>query len=208
MHPIYVYIIQVNFALVLFYLLYSLILKSDTFLQIRRFYFISAIVFSLVYPCFVLPGLTNIVSFRLNEPTVVETVISIGAPSFEIISEGDTVETSSFHIPWKALLSIAYLVVTLFFIIRFLWQLVTILRMRMKSKKIIISGIEVYDLDKNVTPFSFLGMIFINSQMHSEEELAQIIIHEHTHVNEKHSLDVLLIEIVLLFLNGILLSGC
>ena len=199
MHPIFIYIIQVNCALVLFYLLYATVLKSDTFLTIRRFYFISSIVFSLVYPCFVVPGLTDVLSFRVEEPSAVETAVFIEKPTFEMVAEGQTEEADSFHIPWRALLGIVYMVVTLFFIFRFLWQLASIFRIRLKSKKTIVSGIEVYDLKNNLTPFSFLGMIFINSDMHSEEELAQIIIHEHTHVREKHSLDVMLIEIVLLF---------
>jgi TonB family protein len=199
MHPIFIYIIQVNCALVLFYLLYTTVLKRDTFLTIRRFYFISSIVFSLVYPCFVVPGLTDVLSFRVEEPSAVETAVFIEKPTFEMVAEGQTEEADSFHIPWRALLGIVYMVVTLFFIFRFLWQLASIFRIRLKSKKTIVSGIEVYDLKNNLTPFSFLGMIFINSDMHSEEELAQIIIHEHTHVREKHSLDVMLIEIVLLF---------
>ena len=199
MHPIFIYIIQVNCALVLFYLLYATVLKSDTFLTIRRFYFISSIVFSLVYPCFVVPGLTDVLRFSVEEPSAVETAVFIEKPTFEMVAEGQTEEADSFHIPWRALLGIVYMVVTLFFIFRFLWQLASIFRIRLKSKKTIVSGIEVYDLKNNLTPFSFLGMIFINSDMHSEEELAQIIIHEHTHVREKHSLDVMLIEIVLLF---------
>ncbi len=199
MHPIFIYIIQVNCALVLFYLLYTTVFKRDTFLTIRRFYFISSIVFSLVYPCFVVPGLTDVLSFRVEEPSAVETAVFIEKPTFEMVAEGQTEEADSFHIPWRALLGIVYMVVTLFFIFRFLWQLASIFRIRLKSKKTIVSGIEVYDLKNNLTPFSFLGMIFINSDMHSEEELAQIIIHEHTHVREKHSLDVMLIEIVLLF---------
>ncbi|MDD2314284.1 MAG: TonB family protein [Proteiniphilum sp.] len=199
MHPIFIYIIQVNCALVLFYLLYATVLKSDTFLTIRRFYFISSIVFSLVYPCFVVPGLTDVLRFSVEEPSAVGTAVFIEEPTFAMVAEGQAEEAEPFHIPWRALLGIVYMVVTLFFIFRFLWQLASIFRIRLKSKKIIVSGIEVYDLKNNLTPFSFLGMIFINSEMHSEKELAQIIIHEHTHVREKHSLDVMLIEILLLF---------
>ncbi|NCB25576.1 MAG: M56 family peptidase, partial [Bacteroidia bacterium] len=199
MHPIFIYIIQVNCALVLFYLLYATVLKSDTFLTIRRFYFISSIVFSLVYPCFVVPGLTDVLRFSVEEPSAVGTAVFIEEPTFAMVAEEQAEEAEPFHIPWRALLGIVYMVVTLFFIFRFLWQLASIFRIRLKSKKIIVSGIEVYDLKNNLTPFSFLGMIFINSEMHSEKELAQIIIHEHTHVREKHSLDVMLIEILLLF---------
>lgn len=199
MHPIFIYIIQVNCALVLFYLLYATLFKRDTFLKIRRFYFISSIVFSLVYPCFVVPGLMDVLSFRANGPAADETAIFIEAPTFEMVTGREDAAADSFHIPWKALSLFVYIAVTLFFIFRFLWQLASILRMRLKSRKTLVSGIEIYNLKNNLNPFSFFGMIFINSEMHSEEELAQIIIHEHTHVREKHSLDVMLLEIILLF---------
>lgn len=67
MHPIIVYILQVNFALVLFYLLYALLFKSDTFFKIRRFYFLSAIVFSIIYPLFVVPGLSDLLNIMAKE---------------------------------------------------------------------------------------------------------------------------------------------
>ena len=199
MHPIFIYIIQVNCALVLFYLLYATLCKRDKFLIIRRFYFISTIVFSLVYPLFVVPGLMDVLSFGANEPAAAETAVLIEAPTFEMVTEGQAAAADLFHIPWKELSVIMYIAVTLFFIFRFLWQLASILRIRMKSKKIIVADVEIYNLKNDQTPFSFFGMIFINSKMHSEEELAQIIIHEHTHVREKHSLDIMLIETILLF---------
>jgi TonB family protein len=199
MHPIFIYIIQVNCALVLFYLLYATLFKRDTFLKIRRFYFVSSIIFSLVYPLFVVPGLTDVLSFRANEPAADETAIFIEAPTFEMVTGREDAAADSFHIPWKALSVFVYIAVTLFFIFRFLWQLASIFRIRLKSSKTFVSGIEIYDLKNDLTPFSFFGMIFMNSEMHSEEELAQIILHEHTHVREKHSLDIMLIETILLF---------
>ena len=199
MHPLLVYIIQVNMALVLFYLLYLLLFKSDTFLQIRRFYFLSAIVFSLVYPLFVVPGLSDVWNFRTVEPQTVETSVTMETPTFEMwVDEPERAVTLS-NIPWKEILILLYIGVTLFLVFRFLWQLISILRIRLKSEKTTVSDIVVYNLKDDITPFSFFGMICINSDMHSEKELAQIIIHEHTHAREKHSLDVMLIEIIFLF---------
>ena len=87
MHHLLVYIIQVNFALVLFYLLYLLLFKRDTFLRLRRIYFLSALVFSLVYPMFVVPGLSEVWNFRTEEPQGLETAVFIEAPTFEMIVE-------------------------------------------------------------------------------------------------------------------------
>lgn len=199
MHPLLVYIIQVNFALVLFYLLYILLFKRDTFLRLRRIYFLSALVFSLVYPMFVVPGLSEVWNFRTEEPQGLETAVFIEAPTFEMIVEEPEEAVAPINIPWEQILLIVYIAVTFFFIFRFLWQLISIFRIRLKSEESIISGVKVNNLKVNITPFSFFGMIFINLKMHSDEELEQIIIHEHTHVKEKHSLDIMLVETILIF---------
>ena len=199
MQTIFLYIIQVNFALVLFYLLYTVLFKRDTFLKIRRFYFLSSIVFSLIYPLFVVPGLSDLWIFRSAEPQAVETSVFFEAPTFEMMVEEPVEPVASVNIPWEQILTTLYIAVTIFFILRFLWQLISIFRIRIKSEETEVSGVRVYDLQDDITPFSFFGMIFINSKMHSEEELEQIIIHEHTHLREKHSLDIMLVETVLLF---------
>jgi len=45
------------------------------------------------------------------------------------------------------------------------------------------------------SPFSFFNMIFINKQI-DKNEAETILVHEQTHVKQRHSLDVLLMEIV------------
>ncbi|NLD24467.1 MAG: M56 family metallopeptidase, partial [Bacteroidales bacterium] len=199
MHPLIIYLIQVNLALVLFYLLYAFLFKRDTFLHLRRFYFISSIAFSLLYPLLVVPGLSDVFNFMKDEPKVVEATVFFEAPTMQMIIDQPEEAVRSFNIPWEQVISIIYIAVTLFFISRFLWQLISIFRMKVKSKKVSVSGVDVYELRTDITPFSFFGMIFINTDMHTEEELNQIIIHEHTHVKERHSLDVMLIEVLLLF---------
>ena len=199
MQPIFLYIIQVNIALVLFYLLYTVLFKRDTFLKIRRFYFLSSIVFSIVYPLFVVPGLSNVWNFNIKEPQSVETAVFFEIPTFEIIDEEPEETVAFLNIHWEQILIILYTAVTLFFFFRLLWQLISIFRIRLKSEEMLISGVEVYNLVEDVTPFSFFRMIFINSKMHSDEELEQIILHEQTHVKEKHSLDIMLVELIILF---------
>jgi|LFRM01.1.fsa_nt_gb TonB family protein len=198
MHPLIIYLIQVNLALVLFYLLYAFLFKRDTFLHLRRFYFISSIAFSLLYPLLVVPGLSDVFNFMKDEPKAVEAAVFFEAPTMQMVLEQPEEVDNSFSIPWKQVITVVYIAGTLFFISRFLWQLISIFRMRVKSKKVSVSGVEVYDLKTDITPFSFFGMVFINTEKHSEEELNQIIIHEQTHVKGKHSLDIMLIEVLLL----------
>jgi len=47
-----------------------------------------------------------------------------------------------------------------------------------------------------LAPFSFAGQIYINPDMHSNEEMEKVIRHEMVHVNQKHTLDILFAEFI------------
>jgi tetratricopeptide (TPR) repeat protein len=58
---------------------------------------------------------------------------------------------------------------------------------------------KVFRLKKNSSPFSFLNLIFINNGNYSEIELLKIISHEKVHIKQKHSIDLILFELLLIF---------
>ena len=64
MEALFVYIAKANIALAIFYLLYVLLLRKDTFIRLRRYYFLSAIIFSLAYPLFTVTALGHLIDFR------------------------------------------------------------------------------------------------------------------------------------------------
>jgi hypothetical protein len=47
-------------------------------------------------------------------------------------------------------------------------------------------------------PFSFGRSVFINSQLHTEEEIEDILLHEYIHVRQRHTIDVIWSEILCL----------
>ena len=77
METLLLYIVKANIALALFYLLYVLFLRKDTFIRLRRFYFLSAIIFSLSYPLFTVAALGNLLDFRSTAPET-ETSVYFG----------------------------------------------------------------------------------------------------------------------------------
>lgn len=196
MHPIFTYLIQVNIALTLFYLLYSLVLKNDTFLRLRRVFFLSAIVFSLFYPFWTIPALSDFRISSMGLGEVEATVIVEGTNATILQDEGSTTRAA---VPWARIISLVYIVVTFIFLLRFIGQLLSILRVNMRSERCSIAGIPVYRLEDDMTPFSFFNRIFIHTGNHSEAELSQILLHEQTHTRQWHSINIMLIELVCLF---------
>lgn len=198
MHPFMIYLIEANIALSLFFILYRLLLKSDTFLQLRRFYFLSVILFSLLYPLMTVPLPHSISAFFTQESVEAVSAVYIGEPVMEIITVEESVPTREINMIRIGV--VIYFSITLLFIVRFLIQLISILRVRLKSKPAEIFGTEVYRLKDDITPFSFFNLIFIHTDKHSDAELTQILLHEQTHVRQLHSVDILLIEsLTLLF---------
>ena len=194
METLFIYIVKVNIALAVFYLLYMWLFRKDTFIRLRRYYFLSAIIFSLSYPLFTVSALGNMFDWK-QEPIANETSVYIGE-----ISMGewivDDVEKVATPIDWTIIAKNILLVGTLFLSLRLLWQLLSIVRIKSRSEKRSLFGYLFYHLKDEITPFSFFNWIFVNSETHNEKELKQILLHEHTHARQWHSLDILLVEML------------
>ena len=195
METLFIYIVKVNIALAVFYLLYMLLFSKDTFLRLRRYYFLSAIIFSLVYPLFTATALGSLIDFS---PKVEETQTSvfIGDLTMDYMIVEDVEETAPTPIDWALVAKNILLLGTVFFSIRFMWQINSILRIKSQSEKRTVFGYIIYHLKDEITPFSFFNWIFIHTDTHSEKQLKQILLHEHTHARQWHSFDILLAQIL------------
>src|SRR5690554_5372260 len=189
------YIVKVNLSLAIFYLLYALLFRKDTFIKLRRYYFLSAIVFSLSYPLFTVSALGNLIDFSAP-PQQQETSVYFGDLSMESIVVVDEAPQKTFPLSLIDAVSLIMATGILFFIFRFLWQLLSIIRIKSRSEKRQLYGYTIYHLQDEITPFSFFNWIFIHLETHTEEELKQILLHEHTHVSQRHSIDVMLAEMM------------
>jgi len=93
------------------------------------------------------------------------------------------------------IITVVYLTGVAIFIIRFLIQIFQLLRLIRRygiSKK---EGLKVILTDSNYAPFSFFGLIFLNSKF-NEQDTEKIIIHESVHIKQLHSFDLLILEIL------------
>lgn len=192
---LFIYVAKVNVALLLFYLLYIAVFRRDTFIRFRRMYLLSAIVFALVYPFFSVDALSELFTFPQARQTVEASVLA-GEPTMTVIADEDV---SGISIPWETVGISILILGTLFFATRFLWQVISILRIRYRSEKKIVSGHRIYNVTDGITPFSFFRWIFLHTESHSDEELKQILFHEYTHARQWHSVDIVLSELLCIF---------
>jgi hypothetical protein len=183
------YFLKVNIAIALFYIFYRLVFYKDTFWATRRFYLVFSILLSVVYPFISLSGW-----LEKQEPMKVIMANYVQLKEITITNAPVT------YLTIENVLLAVYGLVSLILFIRMVIQLSSILRLRMKGKKQILHGVEIVSIDSMITPFSFFSTIFMNPELHNEQETDQILTHENTHARQLHSLDVLLSELMTIIL--------
>jgi len=81
-------------------------------------------------------------------------------------------------------------------LLRFIVRYISFIRIRNRSKLISEDGIKIYQVDESIIPFSFGKSVFINSNLHTEEELREIVRHEFVHVRQNHTIDIIWAELL------------
>jgi len=98
----------------------------------------------------------------------------------------------------KNIFIILLLLGMLIMLTRLLIQFISFKKMLKKATFITGSNTKIYQVDENIIPFSFGNSIFINSNLHSQAELKEIISHEFVHVKQLHSFDIIWGELLCL----------
>lgn len=184
------YLLQVIICSGILFLYYHVALRNRVFHQWNRFYLLAAVVLSVV-----LPG----IDWNIEKPeeaapvTAIVTALTDVKTTMEVVAvqQGTTFSASDLILP-------AYLLVCaglLILLIASIEKILSIIR-RHEAKK----ADDVYFIDADVsgTPFSFFKYIFWNRQIDLGSDTGQRIArHEMVHVREWHSLDKLLLQLLL-----------
>ena len=185
------YLLQVNVGLILFYALYKLVCTRDTFFRSRRF----ILIVSLVLP-FILPFIDVREWLESRDRMIMLTHFDYSAVLPEIVVGSEAVETGNrvFVLSeWIGYQNLAGVVVLL---VRLAVQAFSLYRLIVRMPVKEISGVRVKCLNDPSGPFSFFGWIFLNPATVKKDELDEILTHEVAHVKQRHSVDVLLAEMV------------
>jgi len=191
------YLINTLLCAAVMFLIYILFLEREKMHRFNRFYLLFSIVFSLT------------VSFiTINVPTKVVTVNELIAPVYlpAIISTGTDLQQTQTTVPveesfpWLNLILGFYIAGTAFFLIRFVRNLFMLLFKAASNKSTEYHGATLV-LENNLpVPHSFMNYIFIDREKFEQGKIEkEILQHELTHVNQKHSIDILLVELIMVF---------
>ena len=197
----FIYLLEVSICLILFYVLYHLLVKNDTYHLLKRYYLLASIAFSLVIPQ--LPAADW--ARGLERMIVRENHINSGYFQYQ-----DTFEKVVFgNIPEQFaaggaeahphnILSIVVTIYLLGFMImlfRFAWNLFHISELIRKNKPINLGKYKLVPVPDHYSTFSFFRYVFLNEKNLEHHEKAHVLSHEEIHVKQRHSADIILVEI-------------
>ena len=191
-----IYLIKVNIALIVLYAFYKLSFSKDTFFRLRRIMLLLICVTSLIYPLIDFSGWTD--EYAIGE--TITTVYNKLLPEVLVTTAVPVATTEVEGTTWQAgtWLWIIYGLGIGMLLLRNLLEVSKIHHSLACSQRYSLKGVPVYQSEDVGEPCSFFHWIFINPMQYSDKEINEILIHEQTHVRELHSLDIILVQLVIL----------
>ncbi len=190
------YIVQIIAFQLLFLVIYDVFLKKETFFNWNRAYLLITPIISFVLPFIKINAIRETIpsEYIVALPEIFlgdaipETVINQGTLQ-EIVIQG--AETGP-AIPWMTLLWLSGVMVSIGL---FTHKIIKIQRLKCVGSCYQKDGISLVTLPNTDTAFSFFITNFLGETL-SKNQSKNILLHEHIHIKEHHSLDMLFFEIL------------
>ena len=184
-----VFLLKASAGMALFYSVYWLFLRKETFYTANRWFMLAALFTSVLIPVFplqytVLVDQPETITFK----TIADTFKNI--PVFT----SHEIQPESFN--WQRFVWLVYLIGVAVFFLRLLFQTILLVRLLLKSEPKFTAGIRIVENQKYSLPFSFFNTVFINTEFYTQESLPEILAHEKVHIREKHWFDLLFTELL------------
>lgn len=177
------YLIKAVACSAIFIAVYHLFLEREKMNQFNRFYLLGTVLLSMLIPLITVEITSDTKLVQTILPPVPQTILPTEALS--------PVTTGSSTLP--AFLTVFYILVAALLFFRFLKNLLTVHRNIRKHNSTVLDNAQLVVLKEPIVPHTFLNHIFINEQ---DLTNTQILTHELTHFRQRHSLDILFIELV------------
>lgn len=192
------YLIKSAFCLALLLAMYHLLLEKEAIHKFKRTFLLVSLLFGMAMP---------LISINVAMPESPVADIARLAPvagfmhdntANLIISPGTTVViTPPRGVLLEDYLLIIYIGITAILLLRFGFNLIAILIKARRNEHVSIDGGTLVLMNESIIPNSFLQYIFVNRDEFLSHRLEpELLMHELVHVRQKHSLDIILIELL------------
>lgn len=189
MEAILINVGKISVSMGLFYLLFWLFLRKDTFFNLNRYYLVFSLLASVL-----------VVVFPLRYSVFVEGTAPVrflsGLRDFSSTVSVEVAEPMQQINVWALLVAGVYLLGVLVFLFRLMLQGWSISRLIKTNNVRKINGMSVVLNEKYEIPFSFFHWIFVHPKIEKQAGFADILEHERVHVVQRHWIDLLVVELL------------
>jgi len=112
------------------------------------------------------------------------------------ISEAVFLPTHHSGLDFINILSWGYVLVSAFFFVRLIAQLIRIVSLPVVVSDIKVAKARIFESPHPISPFTFLNRIYLHPQLYEPESLEMILRHESVHARQWHSVDLLVVELL------------
>lgn len=194
-----VFLLKSTACLAIFLVFYKLVLEKESIHNFKRFFLLGALIASFLIPNIVF---TEYVSMSPNTGYAVGSSTASNPGTHAALPSA---EESVFD--WEMLLWSVYFLGVLGFGLRFIANLLQLHVRIKKNPKFKDSFVTKVLLNQSIPPHTFFNYIFLNQTQYKENRIPQqVLLHEETHAKQRHSLDILFIELaqVILWFNPLI----
>ncbi len=178
------FLVKSNVAMAALLGLYYVLFEREKMHHFKRFYLLSALAFS-----FTLPFITVM--------TYITEVKGVGGRPLSLPASAANSATGQsadylLYIAWAI-----YAAITLILAIRFIRNIRYFVKKASGNPSVIMGSAKLVLLEEKVLPHTFLSCIFVNREDYNAKKIEdELYTHEYTHVKQKHTLDILFIEVL------------
>jgi hypothetical protein len=189
------YLFKSTIGLLILWGIYKLFLEPEKLHVFNRCYLLLSLVFAFIVPAISI----ELASTKAeNNLVALKKTIEINP---EILKVANPAKLSPIEVQkrmlWSDYVVIFSSLISLVLLIRFLNNLTIIFKSTQTNPKIKWQSAKLVLLDKQILPYTFLNYIFISREYYENAHIEpELFSHELAHVRQKHSLDVIFIELL------------
>ncbi|MDT7832317.1 M56 family metallopeptidase [Flavobacteriaceae bacterium S356] len=178
-----IYLLKSGLCLALLLAFYHFFLEREKMHRFNRFYLLGSVLFS-----FIAPSIIIYVEATQRVAVPVEFVKSTVAKELSFFDQYVTIQN---------IILITYVFVSSIFLIRFIKNLYHIIH-KIRTNTVVKSKFAKFvPVQDEILPHTFWNYIFINSDEYKKGEIEEeLFTHELAHVTQRHTIDVLIIEVL------------
>jgi TonB-dependent SusC/RagA subfamily outer membrane receptor len=179
------FLLKSSGLIILLFLFYTVFLQNETYFKSIRHYFLIGLIIAILIPLIEIPIYVEAIASEINNYKLLQI-------------ENNVIEIKAFN--WNKALGLVYIIGVLFFSFKFLFQLISLIRLISKHTLKKQNKYYFIETSNNSSPFSFFNFIIYNKSQFTRDELTLIINHEKAHAVQWHSIDTILTHLLVIAL--------